>query len=54
MEKLAVKFPDYCWTSNKGYPTKAHREAIQMHGATKYHRRSFRLLPDVVQGKFDF
>ena len=54
MEKLAMKFPDYSWTSNKGYPTKAHREAIQMHGATKYHRRSFRLLPDVVQGKLDF
>ena len=54
MEKLAVKFPDYSWTSNKGYPTKAHRAAIQIHGATKYHRRSFRLLPDAVQGKFDF
>ena len=54
MEKLAVKFPDYSWMSNKGYPTKAHREAIQIHGATKYHRRSFRLLPDAVQGKFDF
>jgi len=48
MEKLAVKFPDYSWTSNKGYPTKAHRAAIQIHGATKYHRQSFRLLPDTV------
>ena len=45
MEKLAKKFPDYSWTSNKGYPTKAHREAIRIHGATKHHRMSFRLLP---------
>ncbi len=51
MEKIALEFPDYAWSSNKGYPTKAHRNAIQLHGATKYHRQSFRLLPDPVQGK---
>ena len=45
MEKLAKKFPNYSWTSNKGYPTVAHREAIQIHGVTKHHRMSFRLLP---------
>jgi len=46
MEKLAKKFPYYSWLSNKGYPTKAHREAIKIHGATKHHRMSFRLLPE--------
>ncbi|MEM6965226.1 MAG: ribonuclease HII [Bacteroidota bacterium] len=45
MEKLANQFPHYNWKSNKGYPTKAHRQAIQVHGVTKYHRLSFRLLP---------
>ena len=44
MEKLAKKFPDYSWTSNKGYPTKEHRAAIQIYGATKHHRHSFQLL----------
>ncbi len=51
MEKINKEFPNYSWSSNKGYPTKAHRNAIRLHGATKYHRMSFRLLPDVVQGK---
>lgn len=46
MEKLAKKFPDYSWITNKGYPTKAHRSAIQLHGSTKHHRMSFRLLPN--------
>ncbi len=45
MLELAEKHPDYDWENNKGYPTKKHREAIQLHGATPYHRRSFRLLP---------
>ena len=49
MEKLAKKFPDYSWMSNKGYPTKAHRAAIQIHGTTKHHRMSFRMLPDVEE-----
>lgn len=45
MEKLALDFPEYGWQQNKGYPTKAHRAAIQQHGATSHHRKSFRLLP---------
>ena len=42
---LAKKHPEYGWGSNKGYPTKAHREAIRQFGATVHHRKSFRLLP---------
>lgn len=45
MEKLAGAFPQYGWRSNKGYPTKKHREAIAVFGATVHHRQSFRLLP---------
>jgi len=51
MKKMAEKHPEYLWESNKGYPTKAHRAAISIHGATNIHRRSFKLLPDPVQGK---
>jgi ribonuclease HII len=51
MKKIATDFPMYDWESNKGYPTKAHRMAIQAHGATPHHRRSFRLLPNAEQGK---
>lgn len=46
METLAEEFPYYSWKSNKGYPTKAHRAAISIHGATEHHRKSFRLLAD--------
>ncbi|MDE5882255.1 MAG: ribonuclease HII [Muribaculaceae bacterium] len=43
MERLAEEFPDYGWAVNKGYPTKAHRAAIAIHGVTPYHRLTFRL-----------
>lgn len=51
MNNLAKKYPEYGWQKNKGYPTKAHREAIRLHGATPHHRMSFRLLPEEGQGK---
>ena len=46
MNKIHQEFPMYNWKKNKGYPTKEHREAIKRYGVTKYHRKSFRLLPD--------
>lgn len=53
MNRLALEYPFYDWKNNKGYPTKAHREAISRHGVTPYHRQSFRLLGD-PQLSFDF
>ena len=44
MDRLALEYPQYGWTENKGYPTKAHREAIAEYGITPYHRKSFRLM----------
>lgn len=46
MNKLAEEFPQYDWLSNKGYPTKKHREAIKQFGITPYHRKSYNLLGD--------
>ena len=46
METIHEEFPMYNWKQNKGYPTKQHREAIKEFGVTKYHRKSFRLLPE--------
>lgn len=43
MLDLHMKFPQYGWNKNKGYPTIAHREAIAKYGTTKYHRMSFKL-----------
>ena len=45
MTELAAEFPQYSWEKNKGYPARAHRDAILKHGITPYHRRSFQL-PD--------
>ncbi|ARN76633.1 ribonuclease HII [Nonlabens spongiae] len=45
MAQIAREYPEYGWERNQGYPTRAHREAIREHGATKYHRKSFKLLP---------
>lgn len=45
MNQLAIEYPAYHWEENKGYPTKAHREAIRQFGPTPYHRKSFTLLP---------
>lgn len=53
MASLALEFPQYDWQSNKGYPTKKHREAIRSYGITPYHRRSYNLLGD-GQLAFDF
>jgi len=41
MEQHAQKFPHYCWEKNKGYPTKAHIEALRKHGACDLHRKTF-------------
>lgn len=41
MEKIAGSYPEYGWDRNKGYPTKAHIEAIRRYGYTPLHRRSF-------------
>lgn len=46
MAKIHEEFPMYNWKKNKGYPTKEHREAIKKYGLTKYHRKSFKQLPD--------
>lgn len=52
MNKIHEEFPMYNWKKNKGYPTKEHRDAIRKYGVTKYHRLSFKLLPE--QLKLDF
>lgn len=49
MEKIHEEFPMYNWKQNKGYPTVEHRKAIKKYGTTRYHRKSFRLLPEQLE-----
>ena len=44
MDQLAEQYPMYGWKSNKGYPTKEHREGIKKYGITPFHRKSYNLL----------
>ena len=53
MEKLAEEFPHFAWERNAGYPTSAHREGIEKHGPTLWHRRSFQLLKGQLDLKFE-
>jgi ribonuclease HII len=53
MNRLDEEYPQYDWLSNKGYPTKKHRDAIRQYGITPYHRKTFNMLGD-GQLTFDF
>ena len=54
MDELDQKYPQYDWKSNKGYPTRKHREAISRYGTTPYHRMSFNLLGGTGELNLDF
>jgi len=41
MRRLARRYPGYCWETNVGYGTPAHREALRALGPTPHHRLTF-------------
>lgn len=51
MKQLHEEFPQYNWISNKGYGTREHRQAIEVHGLCPYHRKSFKIQSE--QGMFE-
>ena len=53
MKELHKEYPFYGWDHNAGYPTKEHRQGIENHGTTPYHRITFNLL-GAVQLKLPF
>jgi ribonuclease HII len=44
------EFPEFGFCQNKGYSTKAHRTALQVHGYCRIHRKSFRGVRERVDG----
>lgn len=42
MEELDKQHPEFGFAKHKGYPTKAHFEAIEKHGVIDQHRKSFK------------
>lgn len=53
MNRLHEEYPMYNWKSNKGYPTREHREAIRKYGLTPHHRLSFKQLPEQLELQFN-
>jgi len=51
MMNIHREYPQYNWDSNKGYPTREHKDAINQYGVTSYHRLSFNMNE---QMKLDF
>ena len=47
MVALDLRYPEYGFSRHKGYPTKAHKEAILTHGPCPIHRKSFRGVKDI-------
>ncbi|WP_320042463.1 ribonuclease HII [uncultured Desulfobacter sp.] len=47
MAELDAKYPQYGLKRHKGYPTKAHKEAILTHGPCPVHRKSFKGVKDI-------
>ena len=42
MERYAKEYPEFGFSKHKGYPTKAHRDAIRKHGISPIHRLTFK------------
>lgn len=49
MKDLSKTFPEYVWEKNMGYPTIAHRKAIEKNGITDWHRKTFRGVKEFVE-----
>jgi len=46
--KLSKEFSQYGWDTNSGYGTKEHLKAIKKFGITKYHRKTFSPICDLL------
>lgn len=53
MLNFSIKYPEYKLDKNKGYPTKDHCLAIEVHGYSEFHRKTFHV-KSLSQLKFDF
>lgn len=52
MRALDAQFPVYGFAQHKGYPTRAHLRALQAHGPSPVHRRSFAPVREILASKY--
>ena len=48
MKKLAEIHPEYGWERNSGYGTREHMEALNLVGPSRFHRKSFAPIRDLM------
>jgi ribonuclease HII len=48
MREMDLTYPKYGFASHKGYITKTHTEALQKHGVTPIHRKSFSNIAELL------
>ncbi len=53
MHSLSLTYPHYGWERNAGYGTAPHLKAMQQHGITPHHRRSFAPVKKLLLQKID-
>jgi ribonuclease HII len=49
MQRLGLCYPAYGFERHMGYGVPEHAEALRRHGATPFHRRSFKPIADVLR-----
>lgn len=49
MVELDKKYPEYEFAKHKGYPTKAHIEAVKKYGILEIHRKTYRPISDMIK-----
>lgn len=50
MYEMDKVFPEYGFKKHKGYPTKAHIEALKIHGICEIHRKTFEPIKSMIGG----
>ena len=48
IKNLSKKFKKYNWEKNVGYGTKDHMMAIKKYGITKFHRKTFKPIHNIL------
>lgn len=54
MQEMDKKYPEYKFSSHKGYGTKLHRELLLKHGPSPIHRKTFRPVSDFFDNQLSF
>lgn len=49
MIELDKKYPEYEFAKHKGYPTKAHIEAVKKYGILEIHRKTYRPISNMIK-----